>query len=90
MRRHAPETPRRLLVIANETVESAALRQALRASAADEPQTQVLVVAPALNTRLRHWLSDDDAARAAAGDRLRRSTEQLRRAGFDAEGCVGD
>src|SRR3954466_10034690 len=52
--------PRRVLVISNETVEAEILRDTIAARA---DRTQVLVVAPALNTRLRHWLSDKDPAR---------------------------
>ena len=50
----------RILVIANETVESDLLAHAIRAREA----SQVLIVAPALNGRVRHWTSDDDAAHA--------------------------
>jgi GNAT superfamily N-acetyltransferase len=85
-----PDRTRRILVVANETVESPVLQDALRAARADEADTQVLVVAPALNSRLRHWLSDEDAARGAAAEQLRRAVEQLRRAGFDAHGWIGD
>ena len=58
--------PRRVLVISNETVEADILHDTLVAHA---DATEVVVVAPALNTRLRHWLSDEDPARLA---RLRR------------------
>src|SRR6266496_2506638 len=90
MLRHSPNQARRILVVANETVESPLLQDALRATRAGEPDTQVLVVAPALNSRLRHWLSDDDAAREAAAARLRRSVARLREAGFDTRGWIGD
>src|SRR5262245_5672752 len=33
-------------------------------------KANVLVVAPALNSRLRRWLSDEDRARGRAADRL--------------------
>lgn len=80
---------RRILVIANETVEGAALREALRfrARAAD---AEVLVVSPALNSRLRHWANDDAEARRAAAERLERSLAALDRAGVAARGEVGD
>jgi len=51
---------------------------------------EVLVVAPAANSRLRHWLSDVDSARRSAEERVCRCVQQLRLAGFDAEGIVGD
>jgi hypothetical protein len=57
---------------------------------ADLEGADVLVVTPALNTRLRHWLSDEDAARRRASERLSSSLEQLRRRGVRAFGMVGD
>jgi hypothetical protein len=81
--------PHRLLVIANETIEGQALHDAVRARAA-APRTEVLVVAPALNTRLRHWMSDSDAARRAAEDRLVACLDRLGRAGVHVRGWVGD
>jgi GABA permease len=76
----------RILVIANETVESELLAHAIRAKEA----SQVLIVAPALNGRVRHWTSDDDAAHAAADERLRRSLDRLAASGITANGMVGD
>ena len=80
---------RRVLVITNETAEGALLHETILASAA-EPGTEVLVVAPALNSRLRHWLSDSDGARLAAEQRLSRCVGRLSAAGVDVEGEVGD
>jgi nucleotide-binding universal stress UspA family protein len=50
----------------------------------------VLVVAPALNSRLRHWLSDEDGARRRAGERAAACVERLERAGAHARASVGD
>ena len=50
----------------------------------------VFVVAPALNTRLRHWLSDDDGARRTAAERLAACLDRLERLGVHASGSVGD
>ena len=50
----------------------------------------VLIVAPAVNSRFRHWLSDSDEARRAAEERLRVSVDRFRRAGFTVEGHIGD
>jgi GABA permease len=83
------QEPHRLLVIANETIEGQALHDAVRARAV-APRTEVLVVAPALNSRLRHWMSDSDAARRAAEERLVASLERLARAGVHVRGWVGD
>ena len=50
----------------------------------------VLVVAPASNSRLRHWLSDDDAARRRAKTLAEALVELLKRDGVRAEGRAGD
>src|SRR3954451_20014339 len=77
--------PRRVLVISNETVEAEILRDTIAARA---DRTQVLVVAPALNTRLRHWLSDEDPARRAAERRLGGALAGLRAARVHARPLV--
>jgi GNAT superfamily N-acetyltransferase len=82
--------PRRVLVVANETVDSARLHETIVASIGDAVGAEVVVVAPALNDRLRHWLSDDDEARRAAASRLGDAGESLRDAGVAAVGWVGD
>jgi nucleotide-binding universal stress UspA family protein len=51
---------------------------------------EVLVVAPALNSRLHRWLSDEDAARRTAEDRVTTWVDQLRDAGVPVQGRVGD
>jgi nucleotide-binding universal stress UspA family protein len=81
---------RRILVVANETLEGRALRDVITLSTDSTRPAQVFVVAPALNSRLHHWLSDEDDARRSAGLRLAASVERLRAAGIDAEGRVGD
>ena len=50
----------------------------------------MLVVSPALNSPLKHWVSDEDGARAAAAERLQQSLVRLRALGVNAEGEVGD
>ena len=54
------------------------------------PDAEVLVVAPALNSRLRRWLSDEDEARRLAGVRADATVRRLERRGLHAEGHVGD
>jgi hypothetical protein len=83
------EDERRILVVANETVAGSALRDAVKA-AAEGVRAAVLVVSPALNTPLKHWVSDEDDARAAAEERLARSIRELERLGISARGEVGD
>ncbi len=87
--REAGPGSRRILVIANETVEGTVLHEAIRFRARNVGG-RVLVVAPALNSRLRHWMSDSDAAREAAEGRLETSLRRLRAAGIVADGHIGD
>jgi GABA permease len=79
-----------ILVIANETIGSDALHDAVRAAAAELGSARVAIVAPALNSRVRHWTSDEAEARRAAEQRLRGCLDGLRSAGVTAEGWVGD
>src|SRR5205809_1449734 len=78
-----------LLIVANETVEGTALIEAVRDIALSH-DADVLVVAPALNTRLRHWMSDSDRARRAAELRLAACLARLKEAGVRVTGHVGD
>jgi hypothetical protein len=80
---------RRILVIANETVGGARLRETIEARAAGQ-RAELLVVSPALNSPVRHWASDEDPARAAAQERLSSSLSRLRSLGLEARGEVGD
>jgi nucleotide-binding universal stress UspA family protein len=87
-RQHGPNE-RRILVVANETVAGERLRDEVRA-AAQGFASQVRVVCPALNSPLKHWVSDEDEARAQAQGRLERSLRELERLGIDATGEIGD
>jgi hypothetical protein len=60
------------------------------ASPLDLDDAEVFVVAPALNSWLRHWLSDDGGARRVAGERLAACLDRLERSGLHASGRVGD
>jgi GABA permease len=85
---HAPGA-RRILVVANETVGGGELLAELEQLSRGQ-KTEVLVVTPALNSPLRHWVSDEDEARAAAAERLDASLAAMRAGGMDARGAVGD
>jgi hypothetical protein len=80
---------RRILVIANETVGGHTLRSMILEKSLDVRE-EVLVVTPALNSPLRHWVSDEDQARADAHERLNTSLAKLAEAGVQARGEVGD
>src|SRR3954447_18051483 len=77
---------KRLLVVSNETVEASVLHDTIVARA---DATDVTIVAPALNSRLRHWVSDEDPARRAAAERLERCTAALADAGVRVDGRAG-
>ena len=57
----------RLLLIANRTCPCPGVLAAVGDRLA--PGGEVLIVAPALNSRVRHWFSDVDAAAVAARGR---------------------
>jgi hypothetical protein len=80
---------RRILVIANETVGGQTLRSMILEKSRGVRE-EVLVVTPALNSPLRHWVSDEDQARADAQERLNASLAELAQAGVQARGEVGD
>jgi hypothetical protein len=88
-----------LLVVATDAVEDPGIAGAIaevaragaRATRADpDREPQILVVAPALNTRVAQWLSDLGTARLGAQRRLAVSLGTLAAAGLDARGQVGD
>jgi hypothetical protein len=83
------EGERRILVVANETVQGGALREAIAQKSAGF-RAHVLVVTPALNSPLRHWASDEDGARADAELRQAASLRALERLGVEARGEIGD
>ncbi len=80
---------RRILVIANETVGGGPLREQIE-ELCKGYDTKVLVVTPALNSRVRTITSDVDPAREQAQQRLDASLARLREDGIDARGEVGD
>jgi CheY-like chemotaxis protein len=73
-----------LLVVANETVDAATLREALRARG---DELQVTVVSP-VNEPQRGYVVYTDTRRASAGRRLERALGHLREAGIPADGYV--
>jgi hypothetical protein len=85
---HAPEE-HRILVVANETVGGPELLSEIR-ERAEGRKVRVLVVCPALNSPLKHWVSDEDEAREAAQSRLDASLDSMHAVGLDAAGEIGD
>jgi nucleotide-binding universal stress UspA family protein len=68
-----------VLIIALEAVMPAGVSEA-----------EVLVVAPALNSRLRRWVSDEDDARRRAEKLAGTFVDLLERSGVHAKGRIGD
>jgi len=78
----------RVLVVANETLTGQALRSEL--SERSRQKTELRVVWPALNSKIKHWTNEEDDARARARERLDRLLAGLRSEGFSADGDIGD
>jgi GABA permease len=86
---HEDVDEHRILVIANETVGGEELLNELQRRV-EGRRAQVFVVSPALNSPLKHWVSDEDQARLQAHNRLDASLASMRAAGIEARGQVGD
>jgi hypothetical protein len=80
----------KLLVVTSEPISAPELRAALRDGSARN-QTEVMVVAPALQkSALRFWLSDADQAIARADEVSRATVESLDEEGVPASGDTGE
>jgi hypothetical protein len=86
----AEGAPRRILVVANETLPGQALRREIE-HRAGKGRGEVRVVCPALNTtKIKHWVSDTDQARRDAQERLNAVVGELEGQGFAVGGAIGD
>jgi hypothetical protein len=86
----APPDLYRVLVVANGTVGGRELLEEIEHRTRGR-KAEVLVVAPALvGSRLKQALGDVDEGVAEARVRLERSLAELRRAGLDVRGEIGD
>jgi len=85
----SPPDEHRVLVVANETVGGRELMEEI-GELALAGRTTFYVVCPALNSRLRTWTSDSDAASQAAQHRLDATLRRLADVGIEAQGEVGD
>jgi hypothetical protein len=80
----------RLLVVANETVQGAALLKEIGDRCRDR-RCEVMVVTPALAaSRASHWASDIDEAIELARQRMELSLIEIKRLGLRARGEIGD
>jgi hypothetical protein len=88
-RQRSGDGRRRILVVSNETLRGEALRAEI-AHRARARESEVRVVCPALNTKIKYWVSDEDQARQQAQERLDAVIAQLARDGIPAQGDIGD
>jgi GABA permease len=84
-----PADVRRVLVVANETVGGEELMSEI-GELSLAGKSEFFVVCPALNSRLKTWVSDEDPARAAAQQRLDATLARLSSVGVEARGVIGD
>ncbi len=82
--------PHRVIAVVTDVLEGDEPVKTLSESAKGEP-VDVRVVAPAVEANpLHHTLGDIDEPRAEAGERLKRTLANLKAAGVEARGEVGD
>src|SRR4051794_12111599 len=80
--------PKKILALVSEPISADALRSAIGPEAADD--AEVLVVAPALNTKTRYFLADPDPAIDRAQAVQEETVERLDEEGIDAAGDTGE
>jgi hypothetical protein len=78
----------KVLVLASEPVSGEMLKSAIGEERAQG--AEVLVVAPALNSRLRFWMSDPDPAIERAEAVQEETVERMDEEGIDAAGDTGE
>lgn len=76
---------KKILAVTAEPISGEALK-----SAVGTDDAEVLVVAPALNTKTRFWLSDPDPAIERAEDVATETEERMEEDGVDAVGETGE
>jgi hypothetical protein len=80
--------PKKILALVSEPISADALRSAVGPEDADD--AEVLVVAPALNSRRKFFLADPDAAIERAAAVQEETVERLDEEGIDAAGDTGE
>jgi hypothetical protein len=80
--------PKKILALVSEPVSGEALKQAVGRERAEA--AEVLVVAPALTTRTRFWLSDVDRAIERAEEVQEESIARMDEEDVDAAGDTGE
>ena len=77
----------KIIALAAEPIAPDVLRSAVGQDADD---AEVLVVAPALNSKVRFWVSDPDPAIDRAQDVAKESVDRLEEEGVEAHGETGE
>jgi hypothetical protein len=80
--------PKKILALVAEPISADALRNAVGTDTADN--AEVLVVAPALNSKTRFFLADPDPAIDRAQGVQEETVERLDEGGIDAAGNTGE
>lgn len=80
--------PKRILALAAEPISAEIIKDAVGPEVAEG--AEVLVVAPALNSKVRFWVSDPDPAIHRAEEVAQESAERLNEGGVDAAGDTGE
>ncbi|HET8673663.1 MAG TPA: hypothetical protein VFL87_08510 [Thermoleophilaceae bacterium] len=79
---------KKIIALVTEPISGEALKSAVGGETAE--QAEVLVVAPALNSRLKFFTSDPDEAIDRADAVQQETVERLDEAGIDAAGDTGE
>jgi hypothetical protein len=79
---------KKIIALVAEPISGEALKSAVGRDTAQE--AEVLVIAPALNSKLRFWTSDPDEAIARAEEGEQETVERLDEEGIDAAGDTGE
>ena len=79
---------KRILALTSEPINAEALKSVVSGDAVED--AEVLVIAPALNSKLRFWTGDTDEAIARADQVQEESVERLAEEGVDAAGDTGE
>ena len=79
---------KKIIALVSEPISGQALKSAVGGGAAEE--AEVLVVAPALNSKMKFLTSDPDEAIARAEQVQEETVERLEEEGIDAAGDTGE
>jgi hypothetical protein len=79
---------KKIIAVASEPISADILREAVGKDEAED--AEVLVVAPALNSKFRFWISDPDPAIHRAEEVAEESVERMDEEGIDAVGDTGE